>query len=94
MRTPADFLYGLYERRIAAGLDGDLPFQVGVMLDGNRRWARSVGLQSSDGHRAGADRRLLQVRVVAAFQTLDQFPKPYVASHFPASPACLVISLQ
>jgi len=56
VKSPARFLYGLYERRIAAGLGSHLPAHVGVMLDGNRRWARSVGLETSEGHRAGADR--------------------------------------
>lgn len=56
MKSPASFVYGLYERRIAAGLNGSLPQHVGVMLDGNRRWARAVGLATSDGHRAGADK--------------------------------------
>jgi len=32
----------------------NLPKHVGVMLDGNRRWARSVGRESEHGHRAGA----------------------------------------
>jgi short-chain Z-isoprenyl diphosphate synthase len=31
-----------------------VPQHVGVMLDGNRRWARSVGQDSAHGHRAGA----------------------------------------
>ena len=31
-----------------------LPAHVGVMLDGNRRWAKSVGGDSSHGYRAGA----------------------------------------
>ncbi|MBK5248639.1 MAG: isoprenyl transferase [Actinomycetales bacterium] len=56
MRPPA-FLYGLYERRLFAALHGStLPHHVGVMLDGNRRWARSVGLETVQGHQAGADR--------------------------------------
>ena len=33
----------------------NLPKHVGVMLDGNRRWARSVGRSSAHGHQAGAD---------------------------------------
>jgi len=50
-------LYGLYERRLAAGLPRDrVPRHVGVILDGNRRWARSIGLSSATGHRAGADK--------------------------------------
>ncbi|QOR69884.1 isoprenyl transferase [Ruania alkalisoli] len=56
MRPPA-FLYGLYERRLTRSLDGArLPHHVGVMLDGNRRWARSAGLEPAQGHQAGADR--------------------------------------
>lgn len=56
MRLPHP-LYGLYERRLAAGLPPDrVPRHVGVILDGNRRWARSVGLSSTTGHRAGADK--------------------------------------
>jgi short-chain Z-isoprenyl diphosphate synthase len=31
-----------------------VPAHVGVMLDGNRRWARAVGQDSAHGHRAGA----------------------------------------
>ena len=33
----------------------NLPKHVGVMLDGNRRWAHSVGRDSAHGHQAGAD---------------------------------------
>ncbi|UFU07452.1 isoprenyl transferase [Ruania halotolerans] len=56
MRPPA-FLYGLYERRLTRSLDhARLPHHVGVMLDGNRRWARSAGLEPAQGHQAGADR--------------------------------------
>ena len=32
----------------------NLPRHVGVMLDGNRRWARAVGADIAQGHRAGA----------------------------------------
>ena len=31
-----------------------LPKHIGVMLDGNRRWAKAVGTDTADGHRAGA----------------------------------------
>ena len=31
-----------------------LPKHVGVMLDGNRRWAKAVGADTAHGHRAGA----------------------------------------
>ncbi len=32
----------------------NLPQHVGVMLDGNRRWAKAVGRDTAHGHRAGA----------------------------------------
>jgi len=50
-------LYGLYERRLRAGLQPDaIPRHVGVMMDGNRRWARSMGESTAHGHRRGADK--------------------------------------
>ncbi|WP_125774584.1 isoprenyl transferase [Antribacter gilvus] len=56
MRLPSP-LYSLYERRLAASLAGAaLPRHVGVMLDGNRRWARSFGETAATGHRRGADK--------------------------------------
>jgi short-chain Z-isoprenyl diphosphate synthase len=52
-------VYGLYERRLAATLPPSVvPRHVGVILDGNRRWARASGAGTADGHRAGADRIL------------------------------------
>jgi short-chain Z-isoprenyl diphosphate synthase len=53
---PSDLLYRLYERRLAAELrrGGGLPRHVGVILDGNRRWARELGMGTSEGHRRGA----------------------------------------
>ncbi|MDO8106854.1 isoprenyl transferase [Isoptericola sp. b441] len=56
MRLPNP-LYGLYERRLARSLPVDArPRHIGVILDGNRRWARTFGAQAADGHRAGADK--------------------------------------
>ncbi len=50
-------LYGLYERRLAASLLPDrMPRHVGVILDGNRRWAKSFGEPAATGHRRGADK--------------------------------------
>jgi short-chain Z-isoprenyl diphosphate synthase len=50
-----DLAYGLYERRLKAQISTDrLPRHVGVILDGNRRWATAQGSSSSEGHRAGA----------------------------------------
>ena len=54
---PSDLLYRLYERRLAADLRrrGGLPRHVGVILDGNRRWARELGMGAREGYRRGAD---------------------------------------
>lgn len=53
MPNPA---YAAYERRLVRQLrDQPIPRHVGVMLDGNRRWARLRGAQTSDGYQAGAD---------------------------------------
>ena len=50
-------VYGAYERRLASRLDTErIPHHVGVILDGNRRWARMYGDTASDGHRRGADK--------------------------------------
>ncbi len=48
----------LYERRLARGvLGGETPRHVGVIIDGNRRWAKSIGLEDVNaGHRVGADK--------------------------------------
>jgi short-chain Z-isoprenyl diphosphate synthase len=52
-----DLVYGAYERRIKASLDPTrIPRHVGVMLDGNRRWAAAQGMSSAHGHQAGADK--------------------------------------
>lgn len=50
-------LYTFYERRLTAALEGQtLPCHVGVILDGNRRWARSFGEPTATGYRRGADK--------------------------------------
>jgi short-chain Z-isoprenyl diphosphate synthase len=50
--------YRLYEHRLEVSLSPrTIPRHVGVMCDGNRRWARSAGLADvSSGHQAGADK--------------------------------------
>src|SRR3989344_6036622 len=35
-------------------MDKNLPTHIGIIMDGNRRWARSRGLPSLEGHRRGA----------------------------------------
>jgi short-chain Z-isoprenyl diphosphate synthase len=48
-------VYPAYEARLVRRLPPDrLPQHVGVMLDGNRRWAKAVGADAAAGHRAGA----------------------------------------
>jgi len=53
-----DLVYRLYAGRLEASLSPQaVPRHVGVMCDGNRRWARSAGLADvSGGHQAGADK--------------------------------------
>jgi short-chain Z-isoprenyl diphosphate synthase len=50
--------YRSYERRLLRELRGaDVPRHVGVILDGNRRWARERGAKHvSQGHSRGADK--------------------------------------
>jgi len=48
-------LYPAYEARVVRRLPADrLPKHVGIMLDGNRRWAKTIGQDAEHGHRAGA----------------------------------------
>ena len=48
-------LYPAYEARMLRRMPSEgLPQHIGVMLDGNRRWAKAVGRDTAHGHRAGA----------------------------------------
>lgn len=52
-------IYGAYQRRIRRSLRPErVPRHIGVIIDGNRRWARAhdVGGPVSYGHQAGADK--------------------------------------
>jgi len=69
-------VYAYYERRLRRSLVNDrIPEHIGVMVDGNRRWAKLAGAPTSDGHQAGADKILeflgwceeLGVRVVTLY---------------------------
>jgi short-chain Z-isoprenyl diphosphate synthase len=52
----SDLLYLAYERHVRRSLpEQNLPRHVGVMLDGNRRWAKARGADTRSGHQAGAD---------------------------------------
>jgi short-chain Z-isoprenyl diphosphate synthase len=56
MQTPRDLVYRAYTSSLRRHLPSErLPRHIGVMLDGNRRWARRRGAASADGHRAGAE---------------------------------------
>jgi short-chain Z-isoprenyl diphosphate synthase len=50
-------VYAIYARRLRRQVrPGPLPAHVGLIMDGNRRWARQMGLASpSLGHRYGAE---------------------------------------
>jgi short-chain Z-isoprenyl diphosphate synthase len=62
MRPPGkqrlrDALYAVYERRLARELRPEqIPQHIGVIIDGNRRWARAFGNPPSTGHEAGANK--------------------------------------
>ena len=52
-----NLLYDIYERRLAARINpATVPHHVGVILDGNRRWAKSMGFGAAQGHKRGADK--------------------------------------
>jgi short-chain Z-isoprenyl diphosphate synthase len=56
-RRVKNLIYRLYEHRLRGALLGKpMPRHVGVMCDGNRRWAKSMGfVDPNDGHRVGAE---------------------------------------
>ena len=53
-----DVAYRSYEKRVESSLPvGIAPRHVGVILDGNRRWAREMGMSDvNSGHQVGADK--------------------------------------
>lgn len=52
-----DLVYRLYARRVEGRLDhAQVPKHIGVILDGNRRWARADGRTTEQGHQAGAEK--------------------------------------
>ena len=89
MASSSRFLYRAYERRLEHEIaKGPLPEHVGVILDGNRRWAASMGYRSAaEGHRRGAEKidqllewcRELEIGVVTLWllstENLDRDPE-------------------
>ena len=56
MKLP-EFVYRLYGRQLRRQIAPErIPGHIGVMVDGNRRWARMAGAPTRDGHQAGADK--------------------------------------
>src|SRR5712692_3333822 len=57
VRAAGDVVHGLYARHLRSQLTGGaLPEHVGLIMDGNRRWARQMGLANpSLGHKYGAE---------------------------------------
>ncbi|MFG2354016.1 isoprenyl transferase [Streptomyces sp. NPDC048521] len=50
-------LVRLYARRVEGHLDhAQVPKHIGVIMDGNRRWAKASGSTTVHGHRAGAEK--------------------------------------
>jgi short-chain Z-isoprenyl diphosphate synthase len=79
-------LYWWYERRLEAQVrQGDLPRHLGLILDGNRRFARSLGLESHLGHEFGVEKAYevlewcleLGIRTVTVWVfSTDNFSRP------------------
>lgn len=55
-----------------------VPNHLGIILDGNRRWAKSRGLATLEGHRKGAE--VLKDTVLAAFARGTKYVSAYVFS--------------
>lgn len=54
-----NLLYGIYEKELERVLRKNstyIPRHLGVILDGNRRWAKSIGQAPAVGHKKGADK--------------------------------------
>ncbi len=50
-------LYWIYERRLLGQIGcGPVPAHIGLILDGNRRYARGIGIAARLGHEYGADK--------------------------------------
>jgi len=48
--------YRIYERRLKSQIEqGEVPSHIGIILDGNRRWAANQGIARGFGHEMGAE---------------------------------------
>jgi short-chain Z-isoprenyl diphosphate synthase len=58
LRRLSEPVYWLYERRLTRAVKqgGRLPKHIGIIMDGNRRFARTIGLDLMAGHDYGADK--------------------------------------
>lgn len=59
-------------------MDETLPVHVGIILDGNRRWAKAHGVKSMDGHKEGAE--AFKRVALAAFDAGIPYLSAYVFS--------------
>ena len=49
--------YRIYEGRLKSEVEsGEIPSHIGIILDGNRRWAQTQGVTNGMGHAEGANR--------------------------------------
>lgn len=52
-------IYPWYEKRLIRKLDfSKTPHHIGIIVDGNRRWAKANTVETKSGHQAGADKIL------------------------------------
>ena len=57
VRRAFKLAYRAYEKKLWNEIkNGPIPSHVGLILDGNRRWARKVGLDHTLGHQAGFEK--------------------------------------
>jgi short-chain Z-isoprenyl diphosphate synthase len=57
-RPARDLAIRIYGRRMEQWIrGGPIPHHVGIILDGNRRWAKAMGYtDTAEGHRRGAEK--------------------------------------
>ncbi|HET6724672.1 MAG TPA: isoprenyl transferase, partial [Gammaproteobacteria bacterium] len=57
LRTLSHPLYWWYQKKLVARvLAGRVPDHIGLILDGNRRFARGIGLDVRQGHEFGVEK--------------------------------------